>query len=368
MVRYAKIIFILSMMTTTPAAQTLIPASDTLIQYTGRIDRSVPGRVMFDWPGITIQAVFSGTSCAVVLGGINCYDAYIDGVPVKNFTATTEKATHAVAQGLTDRPHRLLLVKRSESASMPASFYGLVLDNGKTLAALPPLPERKIEFIGDSYTAGFANEYLGRECPAGKDDSVILAATNTYKAFGPVTARAFGAQCHVIAVSGKGLVRNYNWIDKGRELPVCYDRTLVSSTGGAKPAAWDFSSWKADVAVIGIGINDFQAEPPYADSAKFDAAYGAFIGRLRTQYPGVRIICCATKVWPSDLLIPHVKAIVEREKAAGRGDVFYFEYLSENGALYGHPHIYDHQAIAEKLIPVVASATGWRRTDMMRGK
>jgi hypothetical protein len=365
---YPKIIFIVAIMTTIISSQTLIPPSDTLIQYMGRVDRTAPGRVLFDWPGITIQAMFNGTSCGVVLDGMNCYDAYIDGVPVKNFQATQEKATYAVAQGLTDRPHRMLLVKRSESASMPASLYGLVLDKGKTLVPLPPLPQRKIEFIGDSYTVGFANEYLNRECPAGRDDSVILAATNTYKAFGPVAARAFGAQYHVIAVSGKGLIRNYNGIDKGRELPACYDRTLVSTTGGAKSGVWDFSSWKADVAVIGIGINDFQAEPPYADSAAFDAAYAAFIGRLRKQYPGVKIICCATKVWPANQLIPHVKAIVEREKAAGRTDVRYFEYVSENGALYGHPHLYDHQAIADALIPVIAEVTGWRRADMLRGK
>jgi hypothetical protein len=349
-------------------AQSLIAPTDSNIQYFGRVDRSSAGKVMFDWPGIMIQTIFNGTSCAVILEGTNCFDVYIDGVLVKTVHIKNEKATYSLAQGLTDRSHRLLIVKRSESASVPSTFYGLQLDKDKKLTSPPPAPQRKIEFIGDSYTAGFANEYLGQACQSGKEDSIILAATNTYKAFGPVASRAFGAQYQITAVSGKGLVRNYNGIDKGRELPACYDRTLVSSTGNAKSAKWDFSSWKADVVVVGIGINDFQADPPYADSAKFDATYAGLIEKLRKQYAGVKIICCATKVWPTDLLIPHVKAIVEHQKATGHNDVCCFEYASGNTALYGHPSIYDHQAIADSLIPVISQMTGWRRTDTMRGK
>jgi lysophospholipase L1-like esterase len=361
--------FFILIMTTILSAQTLISPGDPGIRYMGRVDRSLPDRVMFDWPGITIQAVFAGTTCGVALEGVNYYDAFVDGVLTATFQTRPRKATFTVAQNLSDRNHRLLIVKRSESPLSTASFFGLLLDKGKTLAALPEPMQRKIEFIGDSYTAGFANEYLNRECPAGKEDSIILAATNAHKAFGPLVARAFGADYHLIAMSGKGLLRNYNGIDKGRELPVYYDRTLIAPVNDAKASSrWDFSQWKADVAVIAIGINDFQADPPYSDSAKFDATYSALIERVRKLYPGVKVICCATKVWPIDALIPHIKAIVEQQKTGGHDDVRYFEYVTGNGALYGHPHIYDHQTIADGLIPVVAEATGWRRTDMVRGK
>jgi hypothetical protein len=365
----AKSIFLLMLTSTTLFSRQIIPPGNPDIQYIGRIDRTHADRVMFDWPAVSIQAVFNGTGCSVILGGINRYDIYIDGIVVKTVQTVQERTEYPIAQGLSDRPHRLLVVKRSESAQSTASFFGLILDDGKALSSPPPLPQRKIEFIGDSYTAGFACEYLNQACPAGKEDSTILASTNGWRAFGPLTARAFGAQAHVIAISGKGLVRNYNGIDKGKELLAFYDYALIASGyGSGERPTWDFSTWKADVAVIGIGINDFQADPPYADSARFDAVYSAFIGRLRKQYPGVTIICCATRVWPTDLLIPHVKAIVDRENRSGRNDVSYFEYHTENGALYGHPSIHDHQAIADSLIPVIAKATGWRRTDQVRGK
>jgi hypothetical protein len=361
---FRRIISGIVTMATIISAQNLILPTDSNIRYFGRVDKSASGKVQFDWPGIIIQAVFNGTSCTAVLEGINCFDAYIDGVCVKNFKSTKEKAGYLLAKDLTDRSHRLMIIKRSESASSPSVFYGLRLDKDRTLESLPPPPQRKIEFIGDSYTVGFANEYLNQAAPPGKEDSIILEATNTYKAFGPIVSRAFNAQYQIIAVSGKGLVRNYNGIDKGRELPALYERTLVSSA----ESKWDFSTWKADVVVIGLGINDFQADPPYADSATFDAAYALLIDRIRKQYSGVKIVCCATKVWPTDLLKPHVLSIVEKQKAQGHSDIRYFEYVSGNGALFGHPHIYDHQSIAESLIPVVAEMTGWRRTDNMRGK
>jgi len=363
------IIFLMVFMSTPTISQTLVSADDPAIFYMGRVDCSFSGKTLFDWPGITMQTNFTGTSCGVVIEGVNCFDAFVDGMPAATFQSRSGKGTFVVASRLADRSHRLLLVKRSESVLAPSSFHGLLLDANRTVSAPPALPERKIEFIGDSYTAGFANEYPSRECPVGKDDSIILATTNTNKAFGPLAARAFGAQYHIIAISGKGLVRNYNGIDKGKELLSYYDLTLLSSAAGNTAAPrWDFSRWKADVAVISIGINDFQAEPPYADSARFDAVYLGLIERLRRQYPGVRIICCATRVWPTDALIPHVKALVGRQTAAGRTDIRYFEFATANGALYGHPNVDDHRNIAEGLIPVIAAATGWRRTYLTRGK
>ncbi len=352
-----------------PYSQTMITPDDPNIQYFGRFDRSIAGQAAFDWPGVSIRAVFQGPSCKAVIENHSCFDAFIDGVKTVTLRTSPGKGTYLLAQGLTDRNHKLILVKRCETTQSPVFFKGFVLDNGKSLVKPSGPQSRKIEFIGDSYTVGYANEYQGVECAFEKADSIICAATNTGKAYGPLVANAFGAQYQICAISGKGLIRNYNGIDPGRELLYYYDRTLISTASkGEKAGSWDFSSWKADAAVINIGINDFQADPPYADSAKFDATYGALIERLRKQYPGVKIICCATRVWPIDAMRPHVRSIVDRQKSARHGDVHYFEYAAGNSALYGHPSVIDHRMIADSLIPVVAKATGWNRTDMIRGK
>lgn len=349
-----KLLMVLGTMATIANSENLISPDNSSIQYFGRFDFSDKANVAFDWPGVYIRTAFQGTSCKAVLKGVNCFDAFIDEKLVATIKTGPESATYELVNNLTDKTHQLLLVKRSES-STPSFFQGLILDSGKSLVKPPAAPTRKIEFIGDSYTAGFSNESTSRECPAEKTDSLILTSTNTYKAFGPLCAQAFNAQYQINAISGKGLVRNYNGIDKGKELPLLYEKALLS----LNEKQWDFNRWKADVVVIGIGINDFQADPPYADSSKFDSEYVKLLSKLRKAYPGVKFILCATKVWPTNALIPRVKSIVENQKAQGHKDIWYYEYQTENGALYGHPNINDHQIIAKGLIPIIAQATGW---------
>jgi hypothetical protein len=350
-------------------SQTTISSDDPSIQYFGRIDRSTSNCALFDWPGVYIRALFEGTSCRAVIEGHSCFDVIVDGKQITTIRTNTVKNSYILAQDLTDRNHKLLLAKRCETTEGPVSFFGFIIDKGKRLGQLPNPPLRKIEFIGDSYTVGYANEYLGVECVSGKADSIICATTNTNKSFGPLVAQAFDAQYHIIAISGKGLVRNYNGADPGKELPFYYDKTLISANSGHdKISKWNFLSWKADVAIITIGINDFQGEPPYADSSLFDATYISLLERLRKQYAGVSLICCATKVWPHNTLIPRIRHIVGYQQEENHRDVYYFEFASGNSALYGHPAVRDHRAIADSLIPVVAHATGWKRTDLMRGK
>lgn len=335
-------------------------ASDNVFLYSGRVDQSVPGKVTFDWPGICIRTSFEGTSCKAVLQGKCCYDVTIDEKLHSVIEVGDQKDSIALADNLRSGVHTLLIAKRSETNMNVCTFYGLILDNNCKLIKPQIDQSRKIEFIGDSYTAGFGNEFLSRECAPEKIDEILLKATNTNKAFGPLLAKSFKADYQVNAYSGKGLVRNYNGIDNENVFPVYYDKLFNSkvNTGTTAPL-WNFSSWHPQVAVIGLGLNDFLADPPYADSARYDAAYAAFLQLLREKHPGVKMICCATSVWPTQVLIPRVKTIVANENASGRDDVFYFEYHTENTALYGHPSTEDSKKIARELQQLIADITKW---------
>ena len=240
-----KTFSILSVLSSLTYPATFISPDNPDIQYYGRFDFSNPQKPAFDWPGIYIQATFQGTFCKAILDGRNCYDVFVNGIHTVKFTTGVKPDTFTLTDKLTDRNHRLLLVKRSESDGSTAHFHGFIIDKDKGLVQSPAPPERKMEFIGDSYTAGFSNEHLDRSCTPGKEDSVILEATNTNLAFGPLTARAFGAQYQVNALSGKGLVRNYNGIDKGKEFLFYYGKVLLNRA--EKPLAIDFSSWKPNI-------------------------------------------------------------------------------------------------------------------------
>jgi lysophospholipase L1-like esterase len=335
-------------------------ADDSAFLYSGRVDQSTPGEVTFDWPGICIRTSFEGTSCKAVLQGKCCYDVTIDEKPHRVIEVGDHKDTIEIADNLQSGVHTLLIAKRSETNMNVCTFYGLIIDKNCKLIKPKIAPSRNIEFIGDSYTAGFGNEFLSRECAPEKSDEILLKTTNTNKAFGPLLAKSFKADYQVNAYSGKGLVRNYNGIDNGKEFPVYYDKLFNSkvNTGTSAPL-WNFSSWHPQVVVIGLGLNDFLADPPYADSARYDAAYAALLQLLREKHPGVKMICCATSVWPTQALIPRVKAIVSNEKISGRDDVFYFEYHTENTALFSHPSTEDNKKIARELQSLIADITKW---------
>jgi lysophospholipase L1-like esterase len=337
-----------------------IQADNPKIQYFGRFDFSDPGSPAFDWPGVYIRAKFEGTSCKAVLSGKNRYDAFVDGKLITTLTVSSKIDTLEIVSGLEDREHDLLITKRSESNFEVSKFYGFILDNGKRLLEPPAPPERKIEFIGDSHSAGYGNEFTSREAPSEQHDSVYFTSTNTFLAYGSLTARAFGAQYQVNAYSGRGLVRNYANQMPGKELLYYYDKVLISPMNltGESPS-WDFNSWIPHVVVINIGINDFQDPPPFSDSSLYVSKYHSLISTLRSRYPSVKIICLATSVWPTNLMTVLVKDIVNREKESGHNDIWYMEYSSSNTALDWHPSLEDHRGIAEKLVEVVREATGW---------
>lgn len=342
--------------------KTFIPADNGAIQYFGRFDFSNQKEVAFDWPGVYIKCEFEGRSCSVVLQGRSCYDAFVDGKFVKMIVVEGPKETFLLTDQLNKGKHSLSIVKRSESGTEASVFYGLVLDEGCKVIASKSQTKRKIEFIGDSYTAGFASESISRECSAKDCDFIIFLSTNTGKAFGPQIASVFNADYQINAISGKGLVRNYNGIDKGKEFPAYYDKVLISKVNrGEQSPLWNFKSWHPDVIVIGIGINDFQADPPYADSAKFDSTYFNLVKSLKSQHSGVKVICCATRIWPNSTLIPRVKNVVDELKKNGDTSTYYFEFETENTALYGHPSVKDHQKIASELEKLISSITGWKK-------
>ncbi|HXL72683.1 MAG TPA: hypothetical protein VN963_03575, partial [bacterium] len=74
-------IFVSSYLVGTVArSSVLVLANDPNIQYSGRFDFSNPLAPRFDWPAVSISAVFQGTSIGILLtDGNNNYNAFIDG-------------------------------------------------------------------------------------------------------------------------------------------------------------------------------------------------------------------------------------------------------------------------------------------------
>jgi hypothetical protein len=142
---------------TASAAVTIAP-NNSAIQYYGRFDMANQLQPRCEWTGSHIKVAFTGTSvAATVVSNAKVYlDILIDSLLVKIDSVTAVEKSMVCATGLANTTHQLVLFVRSEDGVL--TFKGLTLDNGATVSSPGPRPSRKIEFIGDSYTVGYANE------------------------------------------------------------------------------------------------------------------------------------------------------------------------------------------------------------------
>jgi hypothetical protein len=337
-----------------------IPADDPNIQYFGRWDFSDPLAPAHSWPGVYIHAEFEGTSIAIRMKDNFCYyNIIIDGTDTLIFHPTnSEIASYPLAAGLAAGRHSICIEKRNETTWAKFTFNGFVLDDGKGLLPPPARPERKIEFVGDSYTSASGNEYDKPDKPA--EDAPL---TNITQGFGPITARHFGAQYMMTSRSGFGMVMDWQGSRSGN-LPDLFGQTHLHT---AVPP-WDFTRWIPNLVVIGLGLNDYSGFGGWSGTisesnrALYKSEYHKFIGTIRDVYPGVRILAVAPHV---EWLQQVISEIVAEENSAGNADVYYTFYpYYDGGYVYeGHPNVATHHKIAERLIAAINSFDAWTPYD-----
>jgi lysophospholipase L1-like esterase len=328
-----------------------IDADDPLIIYEGRFDFSDPKNPRFDWPGSSIHAVFEGKSVSIRLtDGNNDYNVFIDN-KLKKIIRTDSSIVYNISDSLSPGKHRISLTKRTEGSFGIASFQGFILSEGKTLHPLGQIYKRKMEFIGDSFVAGFGSEGKSPDCDFSRDTE------NNYIAYGPVLARKLKAYVTIIAISGIGMVRNHS--DSTRtsliSMSNLYNRTCLNDT-----LEWNFSKYQPEVVVIRLGRNDYWNKPfPRRDD--FRTAYLNFLKNVRTNYPKAHIfaLCGPIRREPH---CDYIKSVVNELN----DKKIYFVKLDINlkrpddfGCQY-HPNNQGHEKIAAFLEPIIRAKTGWK--------
>ena len=332
-------------------AATDISADDLSIQYSGRWETSNPKQPACDWPGCSILSVFSGTSITVKLsGGTNDFNVFIDGQAKANLVMANGKTVYPAATGLTDAAHTLLLTKRTEGSSGVTSFLGFQLDDGKTLSAPPAHPAKRIQFIGDSFTVGYGDEATTVSCPQRQPFD------NNYVAYGPVTARALGAEYSVQAISGSGMAHNYGDTIpvSPNPFPIYFDRTLF----GRSAPTWDMTKWIPDLVVIALGTNDFSTAVKPSE-AQYTGAYKTFLGRIRGWWPQAQILCLSYS--GDEYQKKYIDSVAARAIAAGDTRIHRIHMPPIGDGDLGcdwHPNISGQRKYADALIPVARQYLG----------
>jgi hypothetical protein len=136
-----------------------IPADNEAIRYVGRFDFSNPQEVRYDWSGVYIQFSFRGTECALRMSdtGRNYYNVFIDDQPSKTIVVKSD-TTVVIASKIAAGTHKIQVYKRTEGNQGTGTFKGILISENGEMLPWKDIPNRKIEFIGNSITCGYGTE------------------------------------------------------------------------------------------------------------------------------------------------------------------------------------------------------------------
>lgn len=345
--------------TTLPLKGTVVSPTDKNIQYIGRICFDNPERPRFTFPGVQINACFTGTSLKLIAKPKSGYFmAQIDDAEAFKVALTGERdSVVTLATALPSSAHTIRLMYVVEGYDLKPSFWGFLLDEGATLLPPPALPDRTIEFIGNSITCGYGNESV---LPA---DHFEYETENHYFSYAQLTARALQARAHVVARSGIGVYRCYGGPKEGTPENVMtteYEYTNLYD----RSEQWDFSRYQPQVVCINLGTNDLSTNN--YDVTLLKAAYKRFLRQVRGHNPKAKIVfLCGSMLNGKELDIARqtMNEVVDEARKGGDTEVYRFDFTPANGSLkYGadwHPSIWQHQLMAAELTAYLRTLMQW---------
>ncbi len=244
----------------------------------------------------------------------------------------------------------------------------------RILAVASP-SERRLEFWGDSLTAGYCN--LGT--PGVTNGSTSWAQQSFIKTWGSLAAERLGAHYHAVAWSGMGLVRNYMGIGS-YVFPL-----MAAGACGTDPARfpWSYANASRGTAdtkpfvpnalILWLGSNDFTNVSAAANSSTavaFVAEYKRTVERVVNAYSpflmattGRPLVVFATCGAVTEVFCPllHDVRIWARRALARRVDlrVLTMPMLDSNQTSCGHPDIVGDEVLALHVEKEVRNALKW---------
>jgi lysophospholipase L1-like esterase len=331
-----------------PDTKSFIASDNPNIAYSGRFDFSDPSKPVFMYSGCAIRTWFDGTSVELILKDDSLRNMFTVIIDDSLFVLTANQidSTYLLASGLTENRHNLEIIRRTEWHGGNTTFLGLNIDRGRKIYQ-PAAKNRKIEFIGDSYTCGYGNE--GKSVA----EHFTYETENNYMSFGAITARALDAEYVAVCRSGIGIVQGYGG---GRDfnMPAHYDEVIQNCS-----TKWDYSLYQPQLVVINLAGNDLSAP---LDAAEFVNTYVGFLKRIRANYPVAAIVCVAGPSSDNAQWILWRNLIHDVVKQFGAVDkaVHYFEFSTME--LHGsdwHPNVEEHQKMAGELTAFLKEIMQW---------
>lgn len=322
------------------------------VRYIGRFNFRDAAGPRCQWSASAIETQTQADQVVVKVRekGDDYLQTLVDGQPTQVFHLSQGDST--VTINLSDsKRHVVRLVKRTEAFVGVTQFLSVTSPTG----SLKPTkaPKRRIEVIGDSISCAFGNEGKAASEPFKNETE------NADLSYGNIAAKALGADCTIIAWSGRKM-----WPDN--TTPSIYDLVLPTDT----TSTWDFNAPAPQAVVINLATNDFGQGNP--EEAGWTGAYKAFINRLRVHYPNTTVYCAIGSMmsdnWPPknmalSTLRGYLTRMVGSINSAGDAKVHVLEFdvqKQEDGiGASWHPNIKTHQKMAAKLVTALKHDLSW---------
>jgi lysophospholipase L1-like esterase len=334
-----------------PPCSGIVELTHPYIKYLGRSVYE-DGKVIIDDSCAGFELNIKGAGVKVKLNEVSSetnktyFAVFVNGKRSKTITLLNGENEYVLAEKLTLGNYNIRLMKLSEARFTQSDLTSIEIQG--ELTKRPADKSRKIEFIGDSLTAGFGN--LAQD-PNKQYDSGDEDATQAYDA---VAAGILNADFNVLAVSGWGV--SVDCIgNKNDVLPALYGfahyfRNLT---------LWDFNSFKPDVVVINLGTNDFSAKVSASD---FSTAVGDFTSTITKKNPNAKIVWCYG--FATVDRISEVEAAVKKSAESNKNVYFVsiptMDMAADGvGALY-HPSLKSHAKAGKFLADELKRIMVWK--------
>ncbi len=333
------------------------PADDPRLTWQGRTWRDDTGLRYLIGSASSLKFKFYGNQCRIWMQNAapgkdyNYISMVIDGVRQPRTALRLDSLSPVdIIPTSPDPSHTFELYKETEASNGAVLISQVEADSlGSSIVS----SKKRIEFIGNSITAGMSSDLSGIPCDAG----TWYDQHNAYDAYGPRVARALDMDFMLSAYSGIGIYRNSQ-----ADSPVMRDiYTSAFLSPNPNSPRWDFNQFTPDIVSICLGTNDFSDGSGPAPRAPFDPlqfipAYVDFINTVHGHYPDARIILTNTPMLDSQkniILMDCLQKIKSQAEATitGLKPIYIFSFSTEyHGGCMGHPSVEEQGKMAEEMV------------------
>lgn len=340
-----------------PLSASVVTVDTPAIAVEGRTASTGNGGLGLGFSGITLHWAYHGGEISLNASATTetvYFDVSVDGGKPALLQMKSGTWDYPIAPGVAVGDHEVTFARRTESYQGTCILNSLNLGTEGRLLAAPPLPARKLLFVGDSITCGEVAAWVpGTIAPT---DPLYTDANVTYA---KLTARALNSQCSLVSYGGKGIIRDWQGGYKTANAADFYELARPD----VPHEKWNHQRYVPDAIGVLLGTNDFNQGIP--DQNQFVNAYVEFLRVLRRDAPNACIFLMDSPMVDDDAergprraaLRGYLQRILEKFDDAHA----YFVPMPALPGVpkNGHPSAADHERMAKVLTEALHQTLGW---------